>query len=156
MPGLLIRPSARRLGQAGMGMIEVMVSCLVLSAGLAVIAAMQTRAIVASSNTAIQATMAQALWSYNEARLVNLNYFRSGGATQCNGASTQSTRQTDLDFFNRYFNTNTPCGGTVLTEFQADTTSTLCFKPIAQTRIATCTLRNDGSSTVFTTPVWTP
>lgn len=155
MPKPPVRRPLRHRRPRGVSMLETMVACLVLSAGLAVIGAMQTRAVFNSSNAALQATMAQTLWSYNEARLVNLNDFRSGGASACNGTTT-STRQTDLTYFNTFLNTNANCTGTPLTEFQADSTSTVCFKPIAQTRAATCTLRNDSSPTVLRTPVWTP
>lgn len=157
MPEFPTRPSTRSRGQRGVSMIEVMVSCLVLSAGLAVIAAMQTRAITRSSNAAAQATIAQALWSFGEARLVILNRYYQNGSSSCGGVVT-STWQTDLDYFNVFLDGHTNCGAGQISETNATQLSDnkVCFKPVGQTRKVVCTLPGDTSATELRSLVMTP
>jgi len=92
----------QRNRQRGTGMIEVMVSCLVLSAGLSVIAAMQAKAIVNSTGASIQTSLVQALQSFNEARLLDPNVFNQGGVT-CNGANAVSTQASEIAFLKLFY-----------------------------------------------------
>ena len=79
-------------------MIEVMVSLLVLSAGLTVIGAMQTRAVFNSSDAVLQAYLAQVLLSFGEARMVDYNA-ATGTRSYCNGGPGLDIRSSDTAYF---------------------------------------------------------
>lgn len=79
-------PSHRPLAHCrprGVSMIEVMVALLVLSAGLAVIGAMQTRAVFNSSDAVLQGYAAQILLSFSEAKETLPSYQSASVATSC-------------------------------------------------------------------------
>lgn len=95
----VLRPLRHRRPR-GVSMIEVMVSLLVLSAGLAVIGAMQTRAVFNSSDAALQGYAAQILSSFSEAKLVepNVTAAASSWALDCNGVY-RNTEGSDQTYF---------------------------------------------------------
>jgi len=73
MPKFPHRRPAEPRRQGGVSMVEVMVSCLVLSAGVAAISALQTRAIFNSMDAQLQGYAAQARLSFDESMLVTPN-----------------------------------------------------------------------------------
>lgn len=147
----------QRHRQRGTGMIEVMVSCLVLSAGLSAIAAMQAKAIVNSTGASIQASLVQGLQSFNEARLLDPNFFNQGGVT-CNGADAVSTRASEVTFLTNYFKGYPALCPTVFTlaEYNTDNMTPPCFEPVKISRNIYCTSSGTNYLIDLRNPVWMP
>jgi len=147
----------QRNRQWGTGMIEVMVSCLVLSAGLSAIAAMQAKAIVNSTGASIQASLVQGLQSFNEARLLDPNVFNQGGVT-CNGAGAVSTTASEITFLKNYFTAYPALCPTAFTlaEYNTDKMSPSCFEPIKISRNLFCTSSGTNYLIDLRNPVWMP
>lgn len=114
-------------------MIEVMVAALVLSAGLLGMAAMQTQALKTASGLATQQVIFQAMGAYSEARLTAPSAtghytFNAGSVfSECSGywlnsaplnfSNASSQTIVDMEYFNTFLQTYTPCGNVALTEF---------------------------------------
>ena len=109
MPKLFTRPGVRSAVQRGVSMLETMVACLVLSAGLITISAMQTRAVFNSSDAALQGYAAQILLSFSEAKLVepNISSNVGGWTSGCNGRYS-STATSDQALFVQLLQTLCP------------------------------------------------
>lgn len=91
--------------QSGAGMIEVMVSCLVLSVGLLALSAIQSKALVTFSQTSVQAGLTQVLHSWNEARLLS-SFENSATGQTCREAGSVLTKSAEQTFFSTTFGTS--------------------------------------------------
>ncbi len=149
MPKLPILPLLQRRRQNGVSMIEVMVSCLVLSAGLVGISAMQTRAVFNSSDTALQGYAAQILLSFGEAKLVEPNVATPGFAANCNGIYV-STTNSDIGYFKGLLATLCPTNLVVNTFPSAPPND--CNQPFQSSVNLYC--KSDRIEIDFRRPVW--
>jgi len=156
-----IRPLLGRC-QRGAGMIEVMVSCLVLSAGLVAISAMQSNAIANSGDVVLQADQTQVLLSFGEALLVNTNAVQSNGAA-CDGtvAVGVDTRATDTAFFTEWMKARCSVDQAVIESYPDGASYSNCNGPARSSRNVYCSFKSlnlapqNGNAIDLRQPVWT-
>lgn len=134
-------------------MLEVLVACLVLSAGVLTIAAMQTRAAFNSSDAALQGYAAQILLSFSEAKLVepNVTSGNSGGsnALNCNGLYV-GTEDSDQTYFNGLL--AKPCTTSSVVDAFPDATQLRCNAPFKSSVNVYC--KSGRIEIDFRQPVW--
>jgi len=149
MPKLPASPRTQLRRQRGVSMLELMVACLVLSAGLVAVSAMQTRAVFNSSDTAQQGYAAQILLSFGEASLVEPNVATPGFAANCNGIYV-STTNSDIDYFKGLLATLCPTNLVVNTFPPAPPND--CNQPFQSSVNVYC--KSDRIEIDFRRPVW--
>jgi len=142
-------------------MIEVMVACLVLSAGLVALSAVQSQAMVNFSKISVHAGLTQTLHSINEARLLSPNEYENFDPTTlqpCNPTNSVFTKDAEVYFFQSEFTKQFAgvCSNNfTLSENQASADRFRCFVPWTLSRNIYCSSPTFGTIDLRN-PVWMP